>query len=262
MRIAFTIIFNGLHHLQHNNYIARMKDCLDWWVFVEGLAIPTGSTRWCRDLAHEYPTGLSSDGTTEFLEDLDKSDANVFHLKMSLYNKDQMVNAALEFIKDNLAPEFPSYLWQIDADEQWNAEQLDCAEADMKYSNSNCGCFYANYYVGPELIAKGYWGEGRDENDPLKNAYRRLWLWNGRLFESHEPPKLIGGNGKETLLKPRFDHYAYYFQKDIEFKEKYYGYDNLLYKWLKLQKIQNFPIPISELIDGYWATTKTYIEKK
>ena len=36
MRIAFTIIHNGLHHLKHNEQAERiLRDC-DWWKVLHG----------------------------------------------------------------------------------------------------------------------------------------------------------------------------------------------------------------------------------
>ena len=54
MRIAFSIILNGLHHLQHNNYYQTMLDNFDYWVIVEGQALPNGSTSWCKQLNEKY----------------------------------------------------------------------------------------------------------------------------------------------------------------------------------------------------------------
>jgi hypothetical protein len=58
-----------------------------------------------------------------------------------------------------------------------------------------------------------------------------------------------------------FDHYSYYFENDVAFKEKYYkGYQGVLQNWYKLQTMKDFPQPISVLLPptatGYGDHTK------
>ena len=111
--------------------------------------------------------------------------------------------------------------------------------------------------MGDDLIVKGDWGEG----DGM--PYKRLWRWSGENFLSHEPPLLMGGNGVEVLLKPKFNHYSYFFQKDVEFKNDWYGgHENILPNWLSLKNETEFPIHISKLITGYFGGSKSYIHKK
>jgi hypothetical protein len=111
-------------------------------------------------------------------------------------------------------------------------------------------------------VAKGCWGEGNDPADPIKNAYRRMWAWDGRLFSKHEPPTLYGGNGTEVLLGQRFQHYAYVYESDVAFKESYYsGHENITAMWRELQKCTEWPQPLSKLISGPWGLTKTVIHK-
>ena len=70
----------------------------------------------------------------------------------------------------------------------------------------------------------------------INDTYRRLWDWSGELFKTHEPPSLDGKNGPGLLLPQRFNHYAYYFEEDVKFKEIYYGgYEGLLERWNKVQ---------------------------
>lgn len=264
MRIAITIILNGDHHLAHNNYGERLPGMVDYWFVIEGPALPTGSTAWCN------PPGClnSTDTTIPFLDKICAINENVF-LKSNRHSawqsKDIMINAAINMIKFYLKDKLDNenvFLWQVDIDEQWNVGQLNEAETMLIEYNADCGCFHANHYVGENLIAKGTWGEGNQPGNPLANAYRRLWKWNGQYFKSHEPPILINGNGKEFLLPQRFNHYSYFYEKDVIFKSQYYkGYENLHNKWIQLQKETAFPQPISRLIDGYWGNTDTVIER-
>ena len=50
MRVAFTIILNGLRHLTHNHYYKTIIENFDYWVIVEGVSQPNDSTSWCKNL--------------------------------------------------------------------------------------------------------------------------------------------------------------------------------------------------------------------
>lgn len=247
MRIGFTIIFNGLHHLLHNDFAVKMASMFDYWVIVEGAARNDGSTKWCKKILSKYHNnGSSIDGTEKYLSNLFSTNSNIGVLcniatdKIMWDSKDEMINCAVQYIKQHLTND--AFLWQIDCDEQWTSEAMDAAEKEL---TGDTGMFLCNYYVGPNLIAKGGWGEGKSR------PYRRLWKWKGQYFKSHEPPILEGGNGKEQLLSQRFNHYAYYYEKDVEFKDKYYGGHEGVYKrWLKLQDKTIFPQQLNTLMPG------------
>lgn len=259
-RVAFTIIYNGEHHLTHNNYAETMVHNFDMWVIVEGAALPTGSTSWCKDV---FNSSGSQDKTIQFIEELCKKHSNVVYVPRiadkAWPNKDVQVNAGIKILKNYLKNSNLSkcFLWQVDIDEQWSKELLEQAESELIENNGKTGCFLCNYFVGSNLVAVGDWGEGKS------GPYRRLWMWEGEEFSTHEPPKLNGKNGPGLLLRPRFNHYAYCFEQDVIFKEKYYGYNNLIQNWRKLQqiKIAN-SIHISALLDrntNHWANTNTFI---
>lgn len=270
MRVAFTIVFNGLHHLKHCGFIERMASMFDYWAVVEGAAAGNDSTSWCHlpDGCHQH--GSSTDGTVEAL-----IEASMIHGNIGLVtndsgepwsSKDAMCRAAISDIKGWAAASEAwrgygkDYLWQVDADEVWDKDDLTAAEFYLSGQGGNCGCFHADYMVGVGLVARGCWGEGNDPVEPLKNAYRRLWAWGGETFDTHEPPALLGGNGREILCPQRFTHYAYYFDQDVRFKEQYYsGHEGIYQKWLNLRTRQDFPIPVSELVSGPWGKTATQI---
>ena len=263
MRVGFTIAFNAKHHFEHNDYAEYLaKEVFDYWVIVEGPAGNAGSTAWCRKIHERWTNsdGNSVDGTLEYLEGLASRHTNVSVISSSFWtSKDHMVNAALADIAvytDNLSEDV--FLWEIDADEQWTAEDLSGAEDLLNATKTDCGEFLADYYVGKDLLAVGEWGEGK------KIPYRRLWRWQGQMFESHEPPKLCGGNGKAILLPQRFKHYAYYFPQDVRFKEEFYtGHENIFDRWKEIQDYSKdeFPLHISALITGSWGQTNTEIVK-
>ena len=251
MRIAFTIIFNGLHHLTHNDYYNKILNNFDYWVVVEGASKSNGSTYWCKDISDKYQNnGASVDGTIEFLSEI-KSDKLIFIKSNGFWDsKDVQVNRAIFEVKKITNN---CFLWEIDIDEQWELENIILSEKELFEKGGKTGKFFCEYYVGKSLIAKGDWGEG---------PYNRLWDWKGEFFATHEPPILQNGNGLSIDLTPRFKHYSYYFEKDVIFKNDWYGgHENILNNWTNLQKEENFPVHISYLISGNWGKTNTYIYK-
>lgn len=249
-RVGFTIVLNGLDHLRR--IFDEMEKAFERWVIVEGVALNTGSTSWCREVQASCCTsdGLSVDGTTEFLGKRAPGDTHVMHVPYPFHNKDEMVNAAVNVIEEHEYGDRPYHLWQIDVDEQWIADQMESAERGLEESGGDCGMFLTDHYVGKNLVARGAWGEGN------KLPYRRLWKWHGQRFATHEPPVLEGGNGTEVLLPQRFEHYSYWDRKDVEFKEQFYGYAGLVERWDRLQSLpkEAFPRPASDLLgDDPWA---------
>jgi len=257
MRIAFTIILNGKKHLLHNNYYETLLDAFDKWVIVEGVAEPGGSTSWCKALPDKFHKNwLSNDGTTEFLNELQKKTNKLVVVRKNnspWSSKDEQVNAAIDAIKRSTNK---CFLWQIDIDEQWTKKDISSSEQYLKENNAKTGCFLCNFYVGKNLLAKGMWGEGR------YLPYRRLWKWEGEEFKTHEPPTLKGKNGPGILIPIKFNHYAYYFEDDVIFKENYYsGYEGLHNRWNSIQNIHT-KTHISNLLgtNTWWANTNTVIE--
>lgn len=261
MKIAFTIIFNGLHHLKHNGFAENMLNIFDHWIVVEGGASPNGSTSWCKPISnrwHRY--GHSVDGTLEYLTAINSNKLHIVTREGFWRSKDQMVNAALDCAEKLCNGN--AWLFEVDADEQWTRKQVNDAITMLRLKNGTCGCFHCAYFVGKDLVATGEWGEGRCAENPAKNAYRRLWRWSGQRFATHEPPLMVGGNGTEVLLPQRFNHYAYYFEQDVEFKGEYYtNHERVLSKWKTLNESTSFPQKVNMLISGPWSNTNTKIVK-
>lgn len=255
MRVAFTIILNGYNHLIHNNYYQQVTEMFDLWVIVEGVSNASGSTSWCNNLSDKFHKNfLSNDGTTELLDKMSSnSKVKIVRSKGGYWsNKDEQVNAAIDEI---LKYTNKGKLWQIDIDEQWDISSIVKAENELDKADGKTGCFLSNFYVGKNQIAKGQWGEG------TVDPYRRLWNWSGERFLTHEPPKLAGRNGPGLLLTPRFNHYAYYYDEDVVFKEAYYGsYEGLYNRWQKIQSNRSI-IPVRELLGDkiWWSNTNTLI---
>ena len=257
MRVAFTIVLNGKRHLEHNNFWQKMVKMFDWWVIVEGVSLPTGSTSWCKELPGTmHKNYLSNDGTTELLDSISKLNSNIIVVRNNnapFDNKDSQVNAAITRLQERVNGQ--CFLWQVDVDEQWTIESIEQAENMLITNGGKTGCFLCNYYVGDKQKVIGEWGEGRHL------PYRRLWDWKGETFKTHEPPTLEGKNGPGLLLPQRFEHFAYYFEEDVKFKEAYYqGYEGLHSRWLKVQENKS-TMDVSALLGNntWWSKTQTFI---
>lgn len=206
------------------------------WHVVEGAAMNNGSTSWCKP----QPPRLSRDGTTEFLHGI-RNHPNVrLYQRQQWDSKDSMVNAALETIKE------PAILFQIDADEQWTASQLQAAMIYFKSSPTVASMrFRCRYFLGPNIIATGENAYGNRDGEWL-----RAWRFTpGDTFVKHEPPVLrqqfkgIQWTPLETHnLGLVFNHQAYLLASQLRFKEAYYGYPDALKHWQRLQANKEWPV--------------------
>jgi len=238
MRYAFTIIYNGKHHLLHKEFAERMVSMFDKWVIIEGFSRNGGSTGWCTSIR---PPSQSTDGTIELCQSL-QSDKVIFASSHTGWSsKDEQVNKAIELLKGSES----GWLWQVDADEHWTIEDLEGAESMLEKDIKLAGGFQFYHYLckdvdGRQLVGKGAWGD---------NIHTRLWWWQGQKFISHEPPKMVGQDGVR-LLPQKYHHYAYYFEQDVIFKSKYYrGYRQVLHNWQQLRRRRfDYPIPAKTLL--------------
>lgn len=251
MRCAFTIVYEGLHHLQHKDFAQRMANMFDHWIVVEGYSLPYGSTSWCNKL--NVPA-RSQDGTVEFMNQLCAEHNNVYFYSPNKYynGKDDQVNVAIDILRKISKS---CYLWEVDVDEHWALESLSVAEALADNSKAIGFSFPFNHYVGQGLIAKGEWGSGYNN---------RLWKWTGQFFRSHEPAMLVGQRYVEPIKEVKYDHYSYYFEKDVKFKsESYSGHENVYKNWSKVLVSESYPVHISELFgkDTKIGKSNSFIDK-
>jgi hypothetical protein len=240
MRYAFTIIYNGKHHLEHGDFVKNMTEWFDLWIVVEGFAHNGGSTNWCNDI--KMP-GNSTDGTCQLMEQLFMQHRNIVYLSHSggYDSKDEQVNVAMAALGNCE----DGWLWQVDADEHWKLEDIEAAESMLSKDSKIAGAFQFNHYLckdvdGRQLVGGGNWGD---------NFSTRLWWWQGQNFITHEPPVMQGQQGVRYLPQ-KYEHYSYYFEQDVQFKSKYYkGYKNVYDNWKRLQKSRhNYPIPVTKLL--------------
>lgn len=247
MRVAFSIILNGVHHLTHNNYYQFILDNFDYWIVCEGASNNNGSTMWCKKMNESFhENGRSIDGTHEFLYNIINEKNFIYIPSNGMWSsKDEMVNKCIEKVK-GIANN--CILFQIDIDEQWTKEGIDMAESALTNTNVKYLQLYCNHYVGEGLVAIGKdWGA---------NLFTRVFNWTGEDFLRHEPPILNTPNDTAIILNGyRFEHYSYYFEKDVVFKDNWYtNHEGVHKNWLKINSNKDslkFPLHISELFPKF-----------
>lgn len=198
-----------------------------FWHVIEGVADNVACTRWCAKITPR----LSLDGTTQFLRSL-KNHPRVRVLQRQVWHgKIDMLNTALAEIRE------PCILLEIDADEMWQAWQIERLSECLNNSPADCARVKMRYFVGPNIVTITDPGYGNREGEWL-----RAWKFRpGCRFGSHEPPILRGGQTKciirdDTAAQGIIpEHWAYVLQSQVEFKEEFYQYKGATAQWLALQ---------------------------
>ena len=273
----FTIVLNGKPFIDYHINVFKELPFKWHWHIVEGVAELNHDTAWSvenggsiNDQIHK--NGLSKDGTSEYLDEIEKQFPN----NVTLYRKDagvfwdgklEMVNSPLQNINEECL------LWQIDFDELWTTKQIiDAREMFIKQPDKTAAFFYCDYFVGEKLViaTKNTYGNHQDYE------WRRAWRYKpGDEWQSHEPPKLmrktIEGNWidlseinsfthseteAENLI---FQHYAYVTDEQLKFKEVYYGYKDAIAKWKELNSVESFPVQLKEFFP--WVDDATVVEE-
>lgn len=209
---------------------------VDWhWFVVEGAASNVGCTKWCKP---QEPR-LSNDGSTEFLNNL-KSHPRVTVIQQEQWQgKVEMCNAPMALITE------PGVLFQIDADEIYDAEELEAVVRLFEVEETTARMrFQCRYFVGPNIVT----------HEEKPSWWLRAWRFTpGMTFDKHEPPILAGNRGKCVDNEyVKFDHYSYVLESQVAYKEKFYGYTGAVKQWKKLQA--NTVWPVDRLTDFLpWA---------
>lgn len=251
MLSVLTIVLDGLPFLKQQ-WAEYQKLTCEWHLaVVEGAAMNTRCTKWCRP---QQPR-LSNDGTTEFLDSI-KSHPNVTVIRReSWQGKVAMCNAGLEQLP-------PGILVTPDSDELWTADQLErIVDLFDLHPAADRAEFFCNYYVGPQIVTLGERSYG---NKP--GEWARAWRFTGKeRFLTHEPPILAGRTGslitREETRKQGlvFDHFAYALEKQVAYKEGYYGYKDAVKHWKRLQEAAVWPVRLKDYlpwVDGKASATK------
>jgi hypothetical protein len=243
-KIAFTIVLNGMPYIEKQ--YTKIPKFFDKWYIIEGPALPTKCTSWCKQIPQKYLNNInmSSDGTYEFLNDIQCDQIQVIRPPI-VNGKHQFWNGKAEMCNSFIDEVDHAFLMQIDVDEFWGNKTL---EEMFMYFRYYCGekvvQFRCNYYVGEDLIL-----QGKNCYGDMPYEWNRLWIFNEKTkWISHEPPELQLNNplfiNKDFTTHKGwgFRHYAYAKRKHVEFKQDYYGYNGAVKNWERLQNETNFPV--------------------
>lgn len=235
----FTIVLDGMPTIP-SIFTSLNALNVDWkWTICEGVAANVNDTSWCQKIEPR----LSKDGTTEFLDSI-SNHPRITILKRELWEhgKTQQCNAALETFNSS------GILMQMDCDEIWRTDSLERVIALFRDNpTANIVQFYCRYFLGPNIISV-------KPNTYGNNSYEWFRAWRfepGDRFISHEPP-ILQMPGRQNICISRdahnitFDHYAYAYEKQLQFKEEYYGYANAVNEWKQLQQQSSFPIKLKD----------------
>ena len=272
----FTIVLNGMPFMAHHIDVFRHLPFRWHWHIVEGVAELTGDTAWSLPNGGRIPDcyhnqGRSTDGTSAYIDELNR----LFPDNISIYRKPpgefwqgklEMVNAPLGAIREQCL------LWEIDADECWTHTQL-CAGRRMFHDEPDrtAAFYWCHFFVGQRLVVNSrncYSQVGGQE-------WLRTWRYRpGCEWVAHEPPRLVfgrEGEASQDLARVRpfsnnetearglvFQHFAYATAEQVRFKQKYYGYENATYHWLRLQKERQFPVRLGDYLP--WVPDETTVD--
>jgi ADP-heptose:LPS heptosyltransferase len=266
----FTIVLNGEPFIRHHVDVFR-RLAIPWhWHVVEGVAQLKHDTAWSVRAGGHIPEkfhrdGRSTDGTTEYLDDLAKQ----FPKQVTVYRKPpgvfwdgkrEMVSAPLAVIRE------PALLWQIDSDELWTVAQIAAMHRLFEHHPDKSSALFAcRFFFGPEICSDRPYVYGNF----LPGEWLRVWRFQpGDYWASHEPPRLhrktsegttadIGSMNPfthaETLAEGLvFQHFAYATEQQVAFKERYYGYAGAVEAWKKLQNLAQDGSRVRNFLPWVW----------
>ncbi len=238
--VVVTIVLDGMPYIVRNLPIFDGLDVNWQWIIVEGASDNQRDTKWCK----KQEFRLSNDGTTEYLSSIKDPRITIIQ-KPYWHSKTDMVNEALSHAK------YDGILMQIDSDEMWTAENIDkiCEVFDSDESVRMMK-FFCRYYLGPDIISVGDNSYGNNPGEWL-----RAWRFRrGMQFNSHEPPVLNLNQGRclsrdqTKAMGLVFDHYSYALEKQLNFKEKFYGYTGAVEQWKRLQANTQWPCRLKDFL--------------
>jgi hypothetical protein len=234
--VVFTIVKNGMPFIPTIFFNLQATN-LDWrWIVAEGSSLNTHCTAWC----NRQEAGLSSDGTSEFLDMISKHPRVTILRKEMWDGKVEMVNACLAEIKESCV------LMQMDSDEIWRPDAIEkIVQLFSTYPQHKRAYFWCVYYLGLNVVTTSGNGYGNREDMEWLRAWR---FTPGQIFQRHEPPQLSGSEGgffnrdftREWGI--RIHHFAWWCENQVAYKEQFYNYPSALQKWRALQQNEKWPI--------------------
>lgn len=234
---VFSIILNGMPFLPMQFAMLNRLNIRWRWICVEGAAANTNCTAWCV----RQPPQLSRDGSQEFLDSIST------HPRVTIVRKPfwqggkvEMCNAALELINE------PCVLLESDVDELFETVQIErmvqLFDTMPKVDHMR---FWCRFFLGPNIVATSSNGYGNRAN----SEWLRAWRFSpGQRFSRHEPPALPGSDkfglsrDETKAYKLVFDHLAYFDEKQVANKCRFYNYANGVNHWRRLQQNKTWPV--------------------
>ena len=266
MKIAFgMIVFEG-------DYVLR--ECLECvYPYAEQILIAEGPvTFW-----QQQGKTTSEDKTNWILANFPDPDNKIKVIHGQFSEKDEQCNAYIEYLNDDI-----DYLWQIDSDELWKAEDIE------KMIN----IFKTEKYTSVDVKSCSFYG-GFDHyiggfERQSGNFHRIFKVYPGSDWLTHRPPTIKHKPGINTLPERHLDgdtlwerygvqmyHYSYVFPEQVRKKIFYYkskvsmskcidDYFNLVYlMWTKGDKqdknfVENLFNGVHEFKPQYRPHTRTH----
>jgi glycosyltransferase involved in cell wall biosynthesis len=272
----FTIVLNGEPFIRYHIEVFRQLPFPWHWHIVEGVADLKHCSAWSLRLgghitAAMHSNGLSNDGTTEYLDELQRQ----YPDNISIYRKSdgafwdgalEMVNAPLTHIKQECL------LWQVDVDEFWTIDQIGrMQQMFIRHPEKTAAFYWCWYFVGQDLViaTRNCYAENPQQE------WLRTWRYQpGYRWISHSPPilaQLSDGQWQDVArINPFlheeteaeqaiFQHFAYVTEKQLQFKEDYYGYKNARSSWIALQQQTRLPVRLRQYFP--WVHDLTLVDK-
>lgn len=252
MLTILTIVLDGQPYI--SQHLAEFeKLTIPWrWIIVEGQAQNKADTSWCKPM----PPRLSVDGTSEYLLSI-KDHQNVRLVQSPSWpNKTVMVNTGLSFADE------PGILMQVDSDEIWTADKLEKIH-HLFGAVQGLGrmYFYCRYFVGPDIVTTTKDSYGNNTGEWL-----RAWKYHPNMrFNRHEPPVLNLNQGQAMNREVTrghglvFDHFSYALEKQVAYKEQFYGYAGAVDGWKRLQANTIWPTPLKPFMN--WVDERAIANK-
>jgi len=239
--VIFTIVLDGEPYIERHLPIFEQLR-LDWeWRIAEGAASNTHCTKWCRP---QLPR-LSRDGTAEYLTKISTHPRVKLFRKQFWDGKIEQCNTCISDINE------PCILLQVDVDEIWRGDQLEgIVRLFESRPEAMRAFFWCRYFLGSRIVATSTDGYGNREGEWLR-AFR---FKPGMTFLCHEPPILSGNKGvavkrdETRALGLVFDHFAYALERQVAYKEQFYGYANAVKHWKRLQRNTKWPVNLKDFL--------------
>ncbi|HTU26059.1 MAG TPA: hypothetical protein VMF30_11710 [Pirellulales bacterium] len=282
MPIRFiTIVLNGMPLLRYHLPMMRQLSIPWEWHIAEGLAVLRHDTAWPRRKRwswhhplklrsrgrlphHLHRDGRSIDGTSEYLDDIAKSEPRVRLFRKPLGQFWDGKREMLRATSADLGTE--TLLWQIDCDELWTARQIATAAAMFAARPHKTAAFYwSRCFVGPTLLVDGRYCWGNNGFDQWLRTWRAQ---PGDVWQSCQPPLLTRrgvpltynnfGHAETEAQGLVFEHYPFATELQAAFKQNYYGYPGALRNWRRLQQAE----PPLELRNFFsWVPDTSRVER-